>query len=214
MKKIFFCFALIAAMGHSLAAQAASPADMLSATDITTYADVVYANPLEVEPGQEITLSVRMKNATAASGFQFDLVLPQGVTVPADEDGFYDIALSTARTTANKTNYFESSLQTDGSIRVLCNSTKGYSFSGTDGEVALVTLNIAEDMKGGSYPIQFKNIVITNAAGDDKRKVELVETAMTVKGETPALRGDINGDGVVNIQDVTELVDIILGKSK
>ena len=80
-----------------------------------------------------------------------------------DADNFNIINLSTKRTTAQKTNYFDSAEQPDGAIRIMCSSTKNYTFSGNDGEVATITLNVSDEMEEGEYPLILKNIVISDA---------------------------------------------------
>lgn len=178
---------------------------MAGVTDISTLSNAIYAEPVTTGAGTQITLSVKMKNAVPTTGFQVDLVLPQGVTVPTDEDGYYDIYLSTERTTSRKTDYFSSALQSDGSIRIMANSTRSNTIEGTDGEVCTIQLQIAPDLANGSYPISFKNIVLTDA-NSQTTKVALIETALNI-GRDPY---DLNGDGKVDVQDVTFLVNHIL----
>lgn len=136
------------------------------------YDNEVYASNTESQAGKQVVLPIQMKNTIAATGFQVDIFLPEGITVAEDGDGFPMVELSTQRTTPAKTNVFDCDYQTDGSLRILCNSTKGIAFTGNDGEVALVTLNITEGLAEGDYTIALRNIVITESTGTDKRKVD------------------------------------------
>ena len=102
------------------------------ATDISQYENVVFPVPTTGSAGSAVTVSVEMNNTVNATGFQFDIVLPEGITVATDGDGFYLIALSETRTTSKKTDFFSSALQTDGSVRVMCSSTQSYTFSGNE----------------------------------------------------------------------------------
>ena len=111
-------------------------------------------------------MSVCLKNSWSVPGFQFDIVAPEGFEVATDEDGFYRIELGTARTTAKKTDIFSSALQADGSVRVLCASTKNYLFSGNDGEVCTIAFRQQADLAEGRYQVILKNIVITDAEGN------------------------------------------------
>lgn len=189
-------------------------------TDITKFADVIYINNVSAAAGEQLTLSVKMKNSFEAPGFQFDLVLPQGFTVTTDEDNMLMAELSTARTTAKKTNYFDSALQPDGSFRVLCNtSTKNattgtlYVFSGNDGEVCTITINIDKSVAAGDYEIKLKDIEISDLNSVGHTVEGAVTSVITIpSSEKPALKGDVNEDGKVDIQDVTTLVNIILCK--
>lgn len=178
-------------------------------TDITQYDNVIYIENIECAPGNQLTVSLKMNNQIAASGFQCDLYLPNGVTVATDEDGFYQIALSTARTTTTKTNMFDSVLQGDGSIRILCNSTKNYAFSGNEGEVATIVLNIDGNMEEGDYPVILKNIEIANKNNPSAPAiVNYVKSTLTVFS---FILGDANGSRSVTVSDLTMTASYILG---
>lgn len=136
-------------------------------TDISQFDQVIYIEPMTVSAGQEATLSVKMKNGDfQATGFQVDILLPEGMSF-VEEDGIYDAELSLERTTTAKTNYFDCAMSIDnaGALRLLCNSTKGYAFGGSDGEVAKVKINVASDMEDGTYEIRLLKEVISEATG-------------------------------------------------
>ena len=149
------------------------------ATDVSQYEDVVFPVSTTGNAGSTVTVSVEMNNVVNATGFQFDIVLPNGITVATDADDFYLIELSEARTTAKKTDFFSSALQPDGSVRVMCSSTQSYTFSGNEGEVCTIKMNIADNVADGDYPIIFKNIEVSdnNAAA---HRVAQVEGTLTV----------------------------------
>lgn len=176
-------------------------------TDIIDIANTIYFDNIEAFCGKTIELPIKMKNDIVATGFQFDIILPEGITAEQDEEGFYDITLSTERTTATKTNTFDSSLMSDGSIRVLAASTRNYPFSGNDGEVCIIKLNVSEDLPAGDYPIILKNIELTNAQGQTWN-VERLKRTITVKDYQ---LGDANGDGRVSVGDFSAVANHILG---
>lgn len=149
------------------------------ATDISQYENVIYAQPLTAAPGSTVTMSVMMNNNAQIPAYQFDLVLPDGITIARDADGRGLVRLSTERTTASRTDLFRCAEQTDGSMRVLCGSTTNECFSGTEGEVCTVELNIAEDMVEGDYPIILKNIVLSKLDGSTA-KHDRIESTLTV----------------------------------
>ena len=176
-------------------------------TDVTTFANVVFFENSEANTGQQVTLSLKMNNEIAPTGFQCDVYLPEGVTVAKDADNFNLISLSTKRTTAQKTNYFDSAEQPDGAIRIMCSSTKNYTFSGNDGEVATITLNVSDEMEEGEYPLILKNIVISDA-NSKSYTVDYVKSTLTISSYT---LGDANNDGSVNVSDFTAIASYIMG---
>ncbi|MBR1499290.1 MAG: InlB B-repeat-containing protein [Bacteroidaceae bacterium] len=178
----------------------------ISDTGVSDLDNVVYIDNVEGFVGQQLTLSVKMKNTVGIQTVQFDLCLPEGVTVAKDEDGFDLIELSTERTTAKKMDSFSSSQVSDGSYRVLINSNRGYTFDGEDGEIALVTVTIDPEMQEGDYPIYLRDIVLVNTSSEGY-ETEYVKSTLTVSAYSP---GDVNGDGKVNAIDLNAIVNYIL----
>lgn len=178
-------------------------------TDVSKMDNVIYIERVEASVGSQIRLSVKMKNTVAVQGYQFDLYLPEGVTVANDEDGFAMAELSTARTTVNKTNYFDTAPTNDGGFRVLCGSSKGYTFSDNDGEVAIITLNISQDMADGEYAIILKNIKLSDNNGIPY-STEYLKSTIVISSYT---LGDVNNDGSIDVADFIAVANHILGKS-
>ena len=150
-------------------------------TDISTMDNVVYMNPVTVAAGSQQTLSICMKNTVGIQTVQFDMILPEGIRVALDDDGFEMFSLSTARTTARKMDSFSGVTISDGHYRVLINSTKGNTFDGTDGEIVQVVVNVASTVQQGDYPITFKEIVLVDT-GSNGFETEFVQTTLTVSG--------------------------------
>lgn len=148
-------------------------------TAVSEIDNVVYIFPVVATSGSEIVLSVKMKNSVPMESFGFDLVLPEGISVATDEDGFVLAELSTERTTTKKTNHFDAQFRSDGSLNVQAYSSNGYTINGNDGEIALIAITIASTLAGGSYPIILKNIAMGDASATSYR-TEYVETTITV----------------------------------
>ena len=166
-------------------------------TDISSMDNVVYIEPCTAEAGSEYTLSVKMKNTVVAEGFGFDLVLPEGIAVALDEFGDPKAELSTERTNLNVTNHFDADFKLDGTLNIQAYSSKGRAISGNDGEVALITLKIAGDMQPGTYPLQLKNIAVSDE-NSVTYTVDLVESSIEIVG----------GDGYTILDEKsTELPD-------
>ena len=149
-------------------------------TDISTMENVLYIEPIIVDLSEthEALLSVKMKNSVTAEGFGFDLYLPEGFDFALDEDGFPEAYLSTARTTAKKTNNFDSAIQKTGALRVFAYSSNGSAISGNDGEVACVKIKISEELEDGTYPIILRKISISDSDAVS-HDTEEVETSIT-----------------------------------
>lgn len=176
-------------------------------TNIDVYDNIVYVKGMEAKAGKQVVLSLQMNNTISATGFQCDLVLPKGVTVAKDEDGFDLIELSTERTSAKKTDFFNSAVQADGSIRIMCSSTQSYTFAGNTGEVATIVVDINKDVEDGEYPLILKNVVMSDV---NAQTVKLLYVKSTLEISTYTL-GDANDDGDINVGDFTAIANYILG---
>ena len=162
--------------------QAPASAKPRFATDPNAFDNVIYMKDATAKAGDEIEIPVYMKNSVGMTGFQFDVVMPEGLSV-AMEDDYYLIDLSTERTTARNTNTFDSAKQLDGSVRVLAGSTKSKTIEGNDGEVAIITANVAAGLADGEYKVVLKNIIMSDATGKTY-KVDSSEATITVASAT------------------------------
>lgn len=160
-----------------------------------------------IQDGQ-IALSVCMKNSVKIGGFQFEIRLPQGFTFDYTTKNDKDraSALLTQERTDSECHIFSTVFldNTHTYLRVLCYSNTGDMFSGNDGEVATIVVNVDPTTALGTYEVKLSDIVISN----DTDTYETAKAASTI--EVVDNRYDVNRDGVVNITDVTEVVDFIL----
>jgi len=176
-------------------------------TDISEYDNIVYIESAEALVGQQIRLSLKMNNTIASTGFQCDIYLPEGVTAAQDEDGFYLMDISEERTTTRKTDYSASVMQPDGGLRFMCSSTNSFTFSGNEGEVAYLMVDIDPNMEEGTYPLILRNISISDANAHAYH-VDYVKTTLTIHTYT---LGDANNDGGIDVADFTAIANYIMG---
>lgn len=175
---------------------------------------------VSAKAGDEIELSVLLHADAPVIGFQFDLYLPDGITVTTDEDGFEDIYLSTARTTTRK-HRITSQQQADGSWRILCYSGSNSTFEGNDGEVCTINLKIDDNLPENSYPIVFRNIATSYQGGDGntyQSEWEQFKSFISLWPDPEPYAkklgsGDATGDGSVNVTDITSIVSYIMGNN-
>ena len=160
-------------------ASAAKPEPMPKATDDTT-ANKLFVEDFSAKPGDQVVIPVMMDNDAEITAFQFDMYLPNGITI-AEEDGEPLIDLSQSRTTYKKhsLSYLQ---QENGAMRIVCNSGTNKTFSGNSGEVVNVTVNIPETMAEGEYEISIKAQELTTSA---LQSINVDETKCKLTIETP-----------------------------
>lgn len=164
--------------------------------------DKLYAPDLTAHTGKQIVLPVSMQNEGVMSGFQFDLVLPDGVTIATDEDE----ELMVDGTSRIKNFTISAKRKASGAYGIVVMSISGKTISGNDGEVLNITLDIDNGQTAGDYIIQLKDIQLTT--GDMATVyVPNVTSALTI---TDVTLGDVNDDGTINVTDAICVVNHIL----
>lgn len=172
MKNLFISF-LMLCIGYTGMTRAAN-------TDISGIDNVIYISPLSVSQGAQVNLSIRMKNAAAIRGFQFDLYLPDGMAVVKSSKGRIQGSLAEARLPDEDEHDLTFSEQGDGAIRFLCSSQYDETFTGNDGEIATLAVTVGANMPLGNYPILLRTIKLTETDISNFYETELVETTITI----------------------------------
>jgi len=194
--------------GNSEPVNPDDPQGEIEVTDISTMSNVIYIEPMEEMCGTQATLSLKMKNTAAIRGFQFDLYLPEGVTVVKSSKGKIQGFLSEGRLPDEDEHSLTFSEQADGAIRFLCSSQYNETFTGNDGEIATLRVNIADGMADGDYLLQMKNMKLTETDISKYYETAVVNSKLTIKSYT---LGDINSDGTVDVSDYTGVANHIHG---
>ena len=177
-------------------------------TDISQMDNVIYIKPSEARCGSQTTLSVKMKNNVPIQTMQFDLYLPDGITVVPNED---DELMTASKERINRFNYFESSMQFDGALRLLAQATSTNVPVG-DGEICRIVLDIPENMEEGDYPLVIKGALMVEMDNTSHSPdPNLVQTKLTV---LKYVLGDANNDGDVNAIDFNMIGNYILGRTQ
>jgi hypothetical protein len=179
-------------------------------TDICSMNNVIYLNKVEANADGQINLSIRMKNTAAIRGFQFDIYLPDGVTVVKSAKGKIIGSLSDGRLPEDDEHSLTLSEQSDGAIRFLCGSLYDETFTGNDGEIATLTVKIAENMSDGNYPIILRNMKLTETDINNYYQTDYVKSTLTIKSYT---LGDINSDQKIDVSDYIGIANHILGNT-
>lgn len=153
---------------------------MAENTDISSLENVIYVAPQTVSSGAQTKLVISMKNTAAIRGFQFNLYLPEGVTVAKNSGGRILSSLNADRLPEGDEHTLTSAEQSDGSILFLCGSQYDETFVGNDGEILSVTINIPSGLSQGDYPVILKDVQITETDISKFYNTEIVESTLTI----------------------------------
>ncbi len=157
----------------------------------------------EVCKGRQITLPVNMNNTESIKGIQFEMTLPAGVSVATDAD---DVMMFTLTSRAHSSHAVSATRLSNGDYRVVVSSLSARTFSGTEGDIMNITLNVADNVQEGEYEVKVHSIVLNTAENVSVEPADATAT-LTVKDIAP---GDVNGDVKINVTDVGMVIDDIL----
>lgn len=172
--------------------------------------DVSIQNTLSMENltgyvGKTVTLPIQMNNQQQITGLQFDLYLPEGVTVAKKANGKSDITVTDRMDDGYS---LSSNTMEDGCVRVTGLSMESTPFTGNNGSIINVVLQIDESVADGEYEIQAKNIILSDVTGV-AHKPTTASCMLTVKSY---ILGDVDGSEDININDAVCIVNYILNK--
>ena len=178
-----------------------------------TWASIIQAYNVQAtvaangKTGATAEIVLNLENRQAIATWQVNLVLPTGVTfesVAAITPGRYPEAYGEPQLT--------SSVNADGSIRIACEGAEGVALTGTNGAVAVVTVKIAADAPVGDCKIITKDSFMEGPGtdADQYSNPKEYECAWTIEqGVEPSIKGDTNGDQVVNIADAVSVLNVM-----
>lgn len=157
---------------------------MCTATEVSAE-DKFYLPDFEISAGEtkELAIQFDCENANDYVAFQFDLYLPEGLTVE-QKKGKYNFTFNTDR---NDGHTFTSAGQTDGAIRVLAASLSNSCFWEESGDFVYFSVTASERFSG-THDIELTNIYFSTIQGERKTLSD-TKTKVTVSGgnETVAI---------------------------
>lgn len=165
----------------------------------------LYGMDTNVLTGKQAVLPIELVNKDKVKLCQFDLRLPDGVTVATKVNDKLDVKL-----TERAENHSISSRHlANGDYRFVISSMDNDSFVGNNGSLVEVTIDVADTMDAGEYIVKVLNVELSVPDGNDLRVVRPADTEsiLTVKTYTP---GDVNNDGSVSVTDVGCAINYIL----
>ena len=126
----------------------------------------MYLSSKRIKPGEQTSLSVNMKNSKEIIGFQFEFKLPDSFALLQDEKGNYKAKISSVRTTPENHNIFDIKALNNGRFLLLCSSTSNSVFTGSDGEVATIDIEVDNNVPFGLYKIELYNIAFSDKSSE------------------------------------------------
>lgn len=147
-------------------------ASMALLSTLTGKADNGFAiDDFTIAANGEVTVQIRMNNDVVFSGFQFDLELPEGVSIKRNAQNKFTVAATNRLKVYDDfeeawtpTHTVECSLQPSGAYRVMVYSGSSANIQGTSGTAVLkMQLSASDLVATGTFSPKFTNIVMSQA---------------------------------------------------
>ena len=173
---------------------------------VVTTDEALSADAVETMAGKTGTVGINLTNAsTDLTAYQFDLTFPAGITLAVNDNGKY-LVTKTDRYEDDSQSLSVSKLE-GNTYRIVCFSLTNGKIEGTSGAILNAVLAVGNDVASGTYEAQITNCIITKADGT---QLKLVDAKFDIVVNNVTL-GDANGDNEVNVSDIVEVVNYILG---
>lgn len=161
--------------------------------------DRMFAGNIQMSPGETKQLTVFLDNTGDYCSFQFDLILPEGITVPYDEDNeMYMADMAPGRFT--KTHSLGSNLVKPNRFRVIVYSIANKSIKGTSGAVVNITLKADDKLAIRDYTLKLENITLADAAENEYYPSDSESTVNVVTTGIKPILMDGSSDKIYDLQ--------------
>ena len=164
---------------------------------------------LKARSGSTVEMAINLTNESEdLTAYQFDLILPDGISLSVNDKGKYVVS---------KTSRYEDDSQTlnvsklegsENAYRFVCFSMSNGVITGKSGAILNAALTVGESVNEGSYGATITNIVFTKTDGIQLKQHDAKFNIVVMN----VIPGDANGDGVVNVTDIVEIVNYIMEK--
>ncbi len=170
--------------------------------------DHLVVDEVTASKGKTVAVGIGLTNKdTDLTAYQFDMTLPAGFTLAMDGKKYQ--VTKTARYEDDGQTLNVSAVEgSERTYRFVSFSLSNSVITETSGAILNAIVEVADNVEPGSYEAQLSAIVFTKADGTQV-KLNNVKFNFVVSSVT---KGDTNDDGDINVSDIVEIVNCIMGK--
>ena len=164
------------------------------------------AGELSIGGTSKLTISLTNEGSEIYNGFQFDLYLPDGITLAKDNSNEFILQFSDRYNSSP----MSSSLRDLGKgwYRVICYSFGNVCITGNEGALMTFTLQAPEDLTEGKRNGVLSDVLLSRMDG---KGIDCEESEFSIN-TARIKRGDVNNDGEVNLTDALMIINYILDR--
>ena len=157
--------------------------------------DKISINDFSLFAGETKDLNIELDNEVTYAAFQFDLYLPEGISL---------MEYSAGKTRMPEETTLEMNQQEDGSYRFISVAMGQEEIKGTSGSIITIKVKAGENLESGNLTGYFRKVKLSMLDGSGAT-YEVMSFPITIM----TLLGDANGDGEVNVADVDYVIEHI-----
>jgi hypothetical protein len=172
-------------------------ASLLALVNQVSAEDKVTIKDFSISPGETKTVSIELESDVVYAGFQFDLYLPEGITISEYSADNVRIPESTSLTMTE---------QVDGSYRFLAAAMDLEEIKGASGGIVTITVSASIELKSGSLTGYLRNVKLSKVDG---KGVTYSEISLPITVYVP---GDASGNNDVDAGDIMAIMDYMMCK--
>ena len=148
-----------------------------------TNADNLQIADISMSPAQELQIAVNLQNTERSYiAFQFDMTLPEGITIAKTSADKWNVSLNTERA-GNHT--LGTSDVGNNTYRILAYSLNNTSITGTGGPLVYITLKTSQTISGGNYQGKLSYQVFSGAMSNQTKFADVTFNIKIVAGSQP-----------------------------
>lgn len=161
--------------------------------------DKLFVSDFNINPGETVAVSVNLSNLeTNYAAFQFDLILPEGISIALTKRGKLDVKLDGLRF-EELPHSLTSEKISEGVYRFICFSMSGESFWENSGAILSMNIEASTTFNAVTSMGSIENIVLTTA---DAKEHKPEKTTFTITNPTAAGITAISVDQPADIYDI------------
>ena len=132
--------------------------------------------------------------------------MPEGISIATDSENAFDDAITlSARNNKHQT---VTNKLANGNYKIAVAHMSSKAITDNDGVVLTITAHVAEDMAEGQYMVRIVEPLLVLTDGNSAA-ISATQTVVTIEDY---LKGDVNGDGKVDLVDAVLVINHYVGK--
>ena len=178
---------------------------LLSAMNMMAQEAELSIADFEIKAGEKKTIDVNLTNSVDITAIQFDLTLPEGVSVVVKTNGKLDVKVNKNRQEEEDDDHtLTSSKLTNGDYRFLYKSDTNMKVVGSSGKIFTINLEAASTLAAGALTGTMKDILLVEPSSTEHKTASKTfnVTATTgineieISNDKPATIYDLKGNTV------------------